>query len=55
VAATGLIPAGASVDLGLDLEVGTFSFTCRIVAQDGEGGLIDHFESGMSTTVDVTG
>ncbi len=53
VAATGLIPPGESTSLEIALEPGTYSFTCRIVAQDGEGNLIDHFESGMVATVEV--
>jgi hypothetical protein len=51
VAATELIPAGETGELTLDLEPGRYSFTCRIVAQDSDGNIVDHFEAGMSTTV----
>ena len=54
-AATGLVPSGEVTYLDVDLEPGTYSFTCRIVAQDGEGNLIDHYEAGMNTTVEVAG
>lgn len=54
-AATGLIPSGETTYLDIDLEPGTYSFTCRIVAQDGEGNLIDHYEAGMNAAVEVTG
>jgi len=54
-AATGLIPSGETTYLDIDLEPGTYSFTCRIVAQDGEGNLIDHYEAGMNAAVEVAG
>lgn len=54
-AASGLIQPGETTYLDIDLEPGTYSFTCRIVAQDGEGNLIDHYQSGMNATVDVEG
>lgn len=54
-AATGLIPSGDTTYLDIDLEPGTYSFTCRIVAQDGEGNLIDHYEAGMNAAVEVAG
>lgn len=54
-AATGLIPSGETAYLDIDLEPGTYSFTCRIVAQDGEGNLIDHYEAGMNAAVEVAG
>lgn len=53
VAATSLVQPGDSAGLDLDLQPGTYSFTCRIVAQDSEGRIIDHFEEGMHTTVSV--
>jgi len=53
-AATDLIDPGATVELDLGLPEGSFSFTCRIVAQ-GSDGLVDHFELGMASTVEVTG
>ncbi len=53
--ATDLIAPGDSTELALDLEPGTYSFTCRIVAQDPEGKIVDHFEAGMNATVSVPG
>lgn len=55
VAATDLIPPGESTEIALDLEAGRYSFTCRIVAQDSEGEIVDHFEAGMNRTVSVSG
>ena len=55
VAATGLLQPGETTGLALELGTGTFSFTCRIVAEDDEGRLVDHFEAGMHTTVSVSG
>lgn len=54
MAATDLIGPGDSTELALDLDPGTYSFTCRIVAQDSEGEIVDHFEAGMNATVSVT-
>ncbi|MGH3650163.1 MAG: hypothetical protein ACRDU9_05585 [Acidimicrobiia bacterium] len=54
VAATGLIQPGGTTSLALELEAGTFSFTCRIVTENDEGRLVDHFEAGMHTTVRVS-
>lgn len=52
-AASGLIQPGETTYLDLQLPPGTYSFTCRIVAQDSEGNLIDHYEAGMNTMVEV--
>lgn len=52
-AASGLIQPGESTYLELDLEAGQYVFTCRMIAQDDEGNLIDHFEAGMHTDVVV--
>lgn len=54
VAATSLVQPGQSVELAVDLTPGRYSFTCRIVAQDSEGQLIDHFEAGMAANVEVS-
>lgn len=54
-AASGLIQPGETFHLDIDLAPGTYSFTCRIVAQDGDGDLIDHYEAGMNTMVEVQG
>lgn len=53
VAATDVIPPGEESAIQLTLEEGRYSFTCRIVAQNDEGGLVDHFEAGMSAMVEV--
>jgi plastocyanin len=53
VAASGLIESGASTTLGVALEPGAYVFSCRIVAQDDEGALSDHYERGMSRGVVV--
>jgi hypothetical protein len=53
VAATSLIPAGESTNLALDLDPGTYSVTCRIVAQTPDGDIVDHFEAGMHTTLHI--
>jgi hypothetical protein len=53
VAASGLIESGTSAMLDVSLEPGAYVFTCRIVAQDDEGGLSDHYQQGMSRHVIV--
>lgn len=55
VAATSLVQPGESVELDVDLAPDLYSFTCRIVAEDGEGNLVDHFEAGMVAAVEVSG
>jgi hypothetical protein len=55
VAATGLVESSDETTLEVDLEPGTYVFSCRIVAKDDEGNLIDHFEQGMHRTVTVKG
>jgi uncharacterized cupredoxin-like copper-binding protein len=55
VSATPLIQPGESTSLNLDLDPGTYSVTCRIVAQAPDGDIVDHFEAGMHTTLDVVG
>jgi plastocyanin len=54
LAATGLVGSGEETTLEVDLEPGTYVFSCRIVAEDDEGNLIDHYEQGMHRTVTVT-
>jgi hypothetical protein len=53
VAASGLIEAGTSITLDVPLDPGQYQFSCRIVAEDDEGGLSDHYEQGMSHQVTV--
>jgi len=53
LSAGGVIPPGESDRVSIDLAPGLYSFTCRIVAQDDEGNVIDHYEQGMSADVVV--
>jgi hypothetical protein len=55
VGATGVIDSGDRATLELDLAVGTYSFSCRIVTQDDKGNLSDHYQRGMFRTVTVGG
>jgi hypothetical protein len=55
VGATGVIASGDQASLELDLATGTYNFSCRIVAQDDEGNLSDHYQRGMYRTVVVDG
>jgi len=48
-----VIEAGESSTMSIDLVPGDYYFTCRIVAQDDEGNVIDHYEMGMSAEVTV--
>lgn len=55
IGATGLVESGEQAALDVDLRAGIYVFSCRIVSEDGEGNLIDHYEQGMHRTVTVTG
>ncbi|HSJ83666.1 MAG TPA: hypothetical protein VLA91_07585 [Acidimicrobiia bacterium] len=55
VGATGVIDSGSQATLELDLTAGTYSISCRIVTQDDEGNLSDHYQRGMFRTVTVGG
>jgi small subunit ribosomal protein S19 len=55
VAATPLVQPGETAALEVDLAPGRYSFTCRIVAEDPDGNIVDHYEAGMNTLVDVGG
>ena len=55
VASTGLIDAGHTDRLDVDLEPGSYQLTCRIVVEGSDGQIFDHFEQGMRETVTVTG
>lgn len=55
IAASGLINPDETVHLDFALPPGTYQFTCRIVGQDAEGRLVDHYERGMNTTVSIGG
>ncbi len=54
VSAGEVIGSGESTNLSVDLAPGEYSFTCRIVGQDDDGNVIDHYEEGMFATVTVT-
>jgi hypothetical protein len=53
LAASGLIESGTRTVLDVPLDPGAYLFTCRIVAQDDEGELSDHYQRGMSQRVIV--
>jgi hypothetical protein len=53
VGATGVVDPGDIVSLAVDLGAGTYSFSCRIVTENDEGNLSDHYERGMFRTVVV--
>ncbi len=54
VSAGDVVAPGETTSLSVDMGPGDYSFTCRIVAQDDDGNVIDHFEEGMSTGVTVS-
>lgn len=54
IAATDLVQPGETMELAVDLHPGMFQVSCRIVAQNDEGQLLDHYELGMRHTVDIT-
>lgn len=54
VSAGDVIAPGETSRVSVDLAPGEYSFTCRIVAQDDEGTVIDHYEQGMSAEVLVS-
>lgn len=53
VAATALIRPGETSSLSVDLPPGAYMFTCRIVGQSDSGEIIDHYQRGMVTRVEV--
>lgn len=52
-AATSLVPPGGTATVEVDLASGEYLFTCRIVVEGEDGHLVDHFQEGMSLTVEV--
>lgn len=54
IAATDLVPPGSETNLEVDLPPGLYTVSCRIVAEDDDGNLIDHYELGMYRNVVVT-
>lgn len=55
VAATGVLAPGTSTVLGVDLRGGSYQVSCRLVGQDSEGKIIDHYELGMFKQLEVVG
>ncbi|MGH8945577.1 MAG: hypothetical protein ACRDVL_05465 [Acidimicrobiia bacterium] len=55
VAATPLVQPGETVSLSIDLDPGAYQFTCRIVFQEEDGQMFDHYELGMRTAVSIGG
>lgn len=53
VAATEVLPPGTSAVLTVDLVEGTYQVSCRLVGQDSEGNLIDHYEQGMFKQLEI--
>lgn len=54
VGATDLITSEATTILTVDLLPGTYTFTCRIVKGLDDGTFIDHFQEGMTASVNVS-
>ena len=53
VAATGVVQPGEVTALEVEAAPGTYSFSCRIVTENDQGNLSDHYERGMHRTVVV--
>lgn len=53
IAATDIVAPGGAATLDVDLPPGRYLITCRIVAQKPDGAVVDHFQEGMVSTVDV--
>ncbi len=55
VAATGVLPPGTSTVLSVVLSEGRYQVSCRLVGQDPEGKIVDHYELGMYKQLEVGG
>ena len=53
VDATPVIAGAETLVFTVDLEPGSYEFSCRIVVQTDDGTLVDHYHEGMTTTVSV--
>lgn len=53
VAATDVIGPGADVGLEVDLSVGSYLVSCRLVTQTPSGDIVDHYELGMYQNITV--
>jgi hypothetical protein len=54
VGATDLIASEAEAILTVDLQPGSYIFTCRIVRGLDDGTVVDHYQRGMAASIDVT-
>jgi len=54
VGATDLIGPEAETTLTVELLPGSYTFTCRIVKGLDDGTFVDHYQEGMSASVDVS-
>ena len=54
VGATDLIAAEAETVLTVDLQPGSYIFTCRIVKGLDDETVVDHYQRGMAASIDVT-
>lgn len=55
LAATGVLPPGTSTVLAVELPEGSYQVSCRLVGQDSEGNIVDHYELGMFKQLEVEG
>jgi hypothetical protein len=53
IGATDLIGSGATTVLTVDLLPGSYTFTCRIVKGLDDGTFVDHYQQGMTASVNV--
>lgn len=53
LAASGVVAPGEATKMDLDLAAGTYQLTCRIVVQLDDGQIVDHYQDGMWTAIDV--
>ena len=54
IGATGVVGSDNTASLSVDLQPGTYELTCRIVVQREDGSLVDHYQEGMVTTIEVS-
>jgi uncharacterized cupredoxin-like copper-binding protein len=54
VSAGAVVAPGETAEMTVDLAPGEYTFTCRIVGQDDDGNVVDHFEEGMAAGITVS-
>ena len=54
IGATDLIGPEAEEILTVDLPPGSYTFTCRIVKRLDDGTIVDHYQLGMTASIDVS-